>query len=853
MKNIDKFVELLFKTKNYDKIIPQFNKLSLKEKEACFSVKKVRDRIYKIADINFLISILIDLPYEVRIGFLREFPTDKFEKSYEQSIINFLSLKNFNDFDISELANYGEMTDKTILTQLFKRLSIENLRKIISNNYHSFISNYAFVAYSVKSPSLKLDSEILNNVYIPELVVELKKRCNRKDNVTLIDMDDFFCLSKSEQSSILSNGNFVELENESINRFKNTFSLFSKDELKEKFKELVETVNYSNLLEMQVIMFIVDDEFALELIKLFFTEHYKLENVDDRYLRSMIFHFRKLNEKTKELLEVCKLKTYSLIYYLNTGIIDTSISGKFKHLITFDQYQKTNTKKLNRIIKGLSKMLEKEEIDESKRNSLDLLVLAYKLYFIFGYDNSVELLNGKFGYFCVSWIDSLLRECKINNVKLEKVNNGFEPVLKDEFISFLFGDKKDVNSHIRKLIAMKMPTLFVQFGNFHNNFKRFQLQIGNKIHWGKLAPVLLENPFLLLPDEYKLTNDLLKNVIKSCNVDEENKARSSEIVADACNFYHDLLEKRVSSSIPRVTGGTNDGYTYEVLRLDDPIIMTLGYLTGCCFRINGASKEFLRFCSESPHARVIVIRNVNNEICAMVPVVRNGNVINGNSIECNSKASEIKVYEALKCACDDIIRASRIDEEEPLVAGCVTDLHKRVSCYNKQKIDGHIFPIMQDEFYTNYDEDTYIISSDNNVDENDFRFYTPQAIYMDDRPEILISTKSSENQSVDQEVQKRVKAINYKIGYDDPYPESYGRIICSEDWYLRVSYGGYITGQCLDKDYRAKEEFEAVKKYLEAKFESDKFYHVNVDFSEVKSTCEEVGKRKVLKRENNTL
>ena len=102
---------------------------------------------------------------------------------------------------------------------------------------------------------------------------------------------------------------------------------------------------------------------------------------------------------------------------------------------------------------------------------------------------------------------------------------------------------------------------------------------------------------------------------------------------EACNFYHNYLEKRIVSSIPRVLGTTQNNYHYEVLKLDDPIIMTLGYQTGCCFRLNGMSKEFLKYCSESLYARVIVIRNEKREICAMIPIIRNGNVISGNSIE----------------------------------------------------------------------------------------------------------------------------------------------------------------------------------------------------------------------------
>lgn len=69
MKN-SKFLEILFSTKNNSKILKEYNKLSLTEKQIVLSNNKVRQRLYKIIDIELLISLLIDLPFESRMIFL---------------------------------------------------------------------------------------------------------------------------------------------------------------------------------------------------------------------------------------------------------------------------------------------------------------------------------------------------------------------------------------------------------------------------------------------------------------------------------------------------------------------------------------------------------------------------------------------------------------------------------------------------------------------------------------------------------------------------------------------------------------------------------------------------------------
>jgi len=57
-------------------------------------------------------------------------------------------------------------------------------------------------------------------------------------------------------------------------------------------------------------------------------------------------------------------------------------------------------------------------------------------------------------------------------------------------------------------------------------------------------------------------------------------------------------------------------------------------------------------------------------------------------------------------------------------------------------------------------------------------------------------------------------------------------IICSEDWFLRVSYNG-VQDECLLKDPRAIDEYNAVKNYLETKFSDYGYYQQGFDDEDI--------------------
>lgn len=826
--------EILFSTKNYNKILAAYNSLSYKEKQELLHNEDVILRIKKIANTSLLINLLIDLPYEYRIDFLSNLDDLKNTSDPDYIVLAFLHLPNYYDWNIGHLNSLKDLKDKDILIPLFRKLSSTQLKNIIIANYNQVITGLAFFEYSKKNDDLLLEKDIIDLIEENNLYLELKRR-KKRNQTTSFNIDEFLLLDNQKQNCILNNSISISFINELLVHITATYETYNQQELIQRFKELLKDFNYPKLVELQVIISKLDDENALTLIKEFFVSILKFpDSVVDKYAYSLIYLFRELTNKTDIIWNLTKVSPFAVINYLNTSILNPSAVKILENKLTIEQYKKVNIRHINKIINFLNILYQ-----GSNNFSKDVaLILAYKLYLIFGYENTIDLLNKRFGFLDYKTLFNLIINCDVKSVKLTKKNNSYEPILKSEFITFLIGDKKDNNTTLKRMLRGELDIIKNNFYNIYNSFERYQLSIGEKIHLNKLIPLLGENNLILLPNEYKLTKDIIDNIIKSFRytdvIGEQPKSFKDEKkwFEEACYFYHTYIEKKVLSSIPRVIGKTKDNYSYEILKLNDPIILTLGYLTGCCFRLNGESSDFLKYCSESPYARVIVIRNEQNEICSMVPIIRNGNVINGNSIEKNSLGETKKIYDALKQCYDKIIETSKNYEDNPIEAGLVTNLHN--NCYSKEKINRHIYPIREDSFYTNYDKRTYIVSCDENFKEDDISLFTPKVIYYDERPEVIVySWNSKDEKELRPLVEQRVKSIMYNNNSKLNFYLSHF-IICSEDWYLKIDFD-YVYGECLTKDPRAIIEYKAVKKYLEEKIANETIYSSELNKDEINS------------------
>lgn len=124
----------------------------------------------------------------------------------------------------------------------------------------------------------------------------------------------------------------------------------------------------------------------------------------------------------------------------------------------------------------------------------------------------------------------------------------------------------------------------------------------------------------------RLTLDVAEDYIKSIlytdiEVGNEGVAEQAKIAGysqkdfEAIQSLFNEGEVRDFSSIPRIQGSTK-GYTYEMLRCDDPLALTIGILTDCCQQINGAGETSMKHSVISPDGRVFCVRDAQGRLVA---------------------------------------------------------------------------------------------------------------------------------------------------------------------------------------------------------------------------------------------
>lgn len=93
---------------------------------------------------------------------------------------------------------------------------------------------------------------------------------------------------------------------------------------------------------------------------------------------------------------------------------------------------------------------------------------------------------------------------------------------------------------------------------------------------------------------------------------------------------------RVTSSIPRVYGET-DKFSYEILRLTDPLAIAIGTLTDCCQELNNAAEVCMEHSMVDKNGRLFLVRDKEGNFVSQSWVWRNGNVLCFDNVEIPDK------------------------------------------------------------------------------------------------------------------------------------------------------------------------------------------------------------------------
>ena len=141
----------------------------------------------------------------------------------------------------------------------------------------------------------------------------------------------------------------------------------------------------------------------------------------------------------------------------------------------------------------------------------------------------------------------------------------------------------------------EIPNFERYFSSIYNDWDSIYNKLNGNINTKRILD-LYKNPITFLkPDEYKLEEPL-----------QEIGTTDPDIVQKAKDWYQ-IMKERQYSSIPKIQGNIDD-YEYEMLDLDDPLALAVGYITRCCFLINGLSRESLYHSISNKNGRTFVVR-----------------------------------------------------------------------------------------------------------------------------------------------------------------------------------------------------------------------------------------------------
>ena len=153
---------------------------------------------------------------------------------------------------------------------------------------------------------------------------------------------------------------------------------------------------------------------------------------------------------------------------------------------------------------------------------------------------------------------------------------------------------------------------------------------------------------------------------------------------DILQQIYNYGKQRTFSSIPRIEN-TTAKYSYEMLRLDDPLALAIGTLTDCCQELRDNAEACMEHSMVDKNGRVFVVRNEEGEIVAQSWVWRNNNVLCFDNIEIPEKALEKsrkenkkheftdEIYEVYKKAAHELIEKDQEVYKNLLETGKITE------------------------------------------------------------------------------------------------------------------------------------------------------------------------------------
>lgn len=462
-------------------------------------------------------------------------------------------------------------------------------------------------------------------------------------------------------------------------------------------------------------------------------------------------------------------------------------------------------------VKNLINIVQNSFEDFKHYNYDRQMRFAINLIAVLDYQNSEKLIN------MLNKDENKFRKVfsSLYLIDLQKIHlNSGKIVYDEQFINFFFSPNGLLKSILNNdyEISQNVDVIYAGFSEYE---KRFKTQhIYNKIDFYK---DLLKNGILrpLDPDLAPLEGSIINECVD--NKKFQSFTNDTSIIQNVSEEYR-KMRHNYQKTIPYVSG-TKDGYYYETLSCDDPNLFVMGSKTNCCFKIGGEADSFVRYCAENVNGRVLVIKDSKENVCAMIPFVRNGNVLLCNSIESISVKNidyMRNIFDVAKTAFEKMINISSLNENKEesislVLMGNYKNQIERIGGYEMMPMGlinyENLRPLNETpDMYVNmggYDYANYIITK-----KDDASLYTTSSFeatvrYLDPRME----TKEIEKEYITEEDITNINKIYYEktLGILDLSHAL--KIIYNKDFFILINDDYSIISCIVGSDPRAINEY----------------------------------------------
>lgn len=531
--------------------------------------------------------------------------------------------------------------------------------------------------------------------------------------------------------------------------------------------------------------------------------------VDDNISNSLFYRIVKGNISFSTIND---LETAKALIYLSRNPQEKDVE-KVENIIKDVTEKQVQTYNLKLYKKLYSKIKERYK----QTNPLDENVqkLAYKMFFLCGYDKTLKMLDSETGF---TTFEYMFNDLKLRNIDM---NADGTPKTNEKLSNFLFGGSGNfANSNINRMLKGEIPEFDRYLSTICNDWDLIYKKLNGNISVKRVLDLFKNQTIFLKPDEYKL-EPVLRDI----------GTKNPKIVQKAKDWYS-IMRQRQYSTIPKVQGKI-DNYEYEILDLDNPLALSVGYLTRCCFLIDGLSKQSLYHSISSKNGRTFVVRK-DGELIAQSWTWRNGNVLCFDNVETRGSYSYDKLLEVYQKAGERLLEVSQKSENDVESLKLVTyGTSESKMTEPKEKLSMKNLPTMLEN--VNYTDAKYeqAILAGRNYD--DLYFGEVVARYEDPRPDILeYHNISSLNDKEIEKINIELDGIEYSKTGDTRKTNvrKCKYVAYNKDWYIAINNGGDIEMQILPKDKRATQECKAKAKEILEQIKSDKIV-VPIDFDDV--------------------